>query len=112
MHKATNKKQSMNESLLGKLKRKNPPNWGLLASAAMGVSGFVAARAALAANIHGFGFEAPHARILALASAGRCAFCLLLPGKKNKFRELYVVRCGLHYWAYTRAMSTVPEPQL
>jgi hypothetical protein len=86
----------MNESPPGKLKRKNPPNWDLLASAAMGVSGFVAARAALAVNIHGFGFEAPHARILALASAG--ALCILFAATRRK--TIGFANCMLFAAAY------------
>jgi hypothetical protein len=47
--------------------KEHSSNWDLLASAAMAISGFFGARAI---SIHRLAFEAPHARILALAFAG------------------------------------------
>jgi len=59
--------------------KENSPIWGVLASAAMAISGFIAARAV---NIPGFGFETPHARILAFVFAG--ALCVLFVATRRK----------------------------
>jgi hypothetical protein len=58
---------------------KDSAKWDLLASTAMAISGFFAARVV---HIHGLGLEAPQSRILAIGLAG--ALCVLFAATRKK----------------------------
>jgi hypothetical protein len=60
--------------------KQNSSNWDLLGSAALAISGFVAARAV---NIHGLTAQTPNARALALALAGALCFSFAATRQKK-----------------------------
>ena len=76
-----------------KAEGENSSKWNLLASAAMAISGFFAARVV---NIHGLAFSAPHARILGLVLAG--GLCTLFAATRR--RKPAFANCVLFAAAY------------